>query len=94
MMNHAVRKVDVKTSYSGDKRPAAKAHLKQPHGIQFSPGGDLVHRQFKLHDALRPDVRQYPLRSTSPGPSLVPREFLHWLTRSRTPTATSTTTPR
>ena len=53
MMNHAVRKVDAKTGlittiagtgqpgYSGDDGPAAKAQLKQPHSIQFGPGGDL-----------------------------------------------------
>jgi len=53
MMNHAVRKIDGKTGvittvagtgqagYSGDGGPAAQAQLKQPHSIQFGPGGDL-----------------------------------------------------
>jgi streptogramin lyase len=53
MMNHAVRKVELKSGristfagtgkagYSGDGGPAAEAQLKQPHSIQFGPGGDL-----------------------------------------------------
>lgn len=53
MTNHAVRKIDLKTKiittiagngkpgYSGDGGPAKDAQLKQPHSIQFSPGGDL-----------------------------------------------------
>jgi len=53
MANHAVRRIDAKTrvittfagtgqgGYSGDDGPAAKAQLKQPHSIQFGPGGDL-----------------------------------------------------
>ena len=51
MMNHAVRRIDMKTGvittvagtgqpgYSGDGGPADKAQLKQPHSIQFSPDG-------------------------------------------------------
>jgi streptogramin lyase len=53
MMNHAVRKIDMKTGiirtiagtgkagYSGDGGPADKAELKQPHSIQFGPEGAL-----------------------------------------------------
>lgn len=53
MTNHAVRKIDMKTKiistiagngkpgYSGDGGPAKDAQLKQPHSIQFGPGGDL-----------------------------------------------------
>ena len=53
MMNHAVRKIDMKTGvirtvagtgqsgWSGDGDLATKAQLKQPHSIQFGPEGDL-----------------------------------------------------
>ncbi|MBL9179884.1 MAG: hypothetical protein JNM65_17620 [Verrucomicrobiaceae bacterium] len=53
MTNHTVRKIDMKTKiittiagngkpgYSGDGGPAKDAQLKQPHSIQFGPGGDL-----------------------------------------------------
>jgi streptogramin lyase len=53
MVNHAVRKIEMKTGilttiagtgqpgYSGDGGPAVKAQFKQPHSIQFGPGGDL-----------------------------------------------------
>ncbi len=53
MMNHAVRRVDVKTQiittiagtgkpgYAGDGGPAKDAQFNQPHSIQFSPAGDL-----------------------------------------------------
>jgi streptogramin lyase len=53
MVNHAVRKVDMKTGMistvagtgqpgnNGDGGPAAKAQLKQPISIQFDPHGDL-----------------------------------------------------
>lgn len=53
MVNHAVRKIDMKTGilttiagtgeagYSGDGGPAVKAQFKQPHSIQFGPEGDL-----------------------------------------------------
>lgn len=52
MQNHAIRRVDAKTGiittfagtgkagYSGDGGPAAQAELKQPHSIQFDPGGE------------------------------------------------------
>ena len=52
MANHAIRRVDAKTQvittfagtgkpgYSGDGGPAAQAELKQPHSIQFDPGGE------------------------------------------------------
>ena len=53
MVNHAIRKIDLKTGlvstfagtgaagYGGDGGPAVEATLKQPHSIQFGPGGDL-----------------------------------------------------
>ncbi len=53
MVNHAVRKIEMKTGilstiagtgepgYSGDGGPAATAQFKEPHSIQFGPGGDL-----------------------------------------------------
>jgi streptogramin lyase len=53
MVNHAVRKIDMKTGmittiagtgqpgYVGDGGPAVKAQFKQPHSIQFGPEGDL-----------------------------------------------------
>jgi streptogramin lyase len=53
MLNHAIRKVDLKTGvvstvagtgkpgYAGDGGPAAQAQLKQPHSIQFGPDGSL-----------------------------------------------------
>jgi streptogramin lyase len=53
MVNHAIRKIDMKTGiltnfagtgqpgYSGDGGPAKDAQFKQPHSIQFGPEGDL-----------------------------------------------------
>ncbi len=53
MVNHAIRKIDMRTGilttvagtgeagYSGDGGPATEARFKQPHSIQFGPGGDL-----------------------------------------------------
>jgi streptogramin lyase len=53
MMNHVVRKIDVRTGiittvvgtgkpgYSGDGGPADQAQLKNPHSIQFDANGDL-----------------------------------------------------
>lgn len=53
MVNHAIRKIDLKkgvvstfagtgkAGYAGDGGPAAEAQLKQPHSIQFGPGGEL-----------------------------------------------------
>jgi streptogramin lyase len=61
MMNHAVRRVDLKTKiittiagtgqpgYSGDGGPANKAQLNQPHSIQFDPKGDLFICDIRNH---------------------------------------------
>lgn len=69
MMNHAVRKVDLKTGvistiagtgkpgYSGDGGPAALAQFKQPHSIQFGPGGDLYICDIGNHAIRRLDAK-------------------------------------
>ncbi len=53
MLNHAIRRVDLQSGvittiagrgeagFSGDGGPAAQAHLRQPHSIQFGPDGRL-----------------------------------------------------
>ena len=69
MANHAIRKLDLKTGlvstvagngkpgYAGDGGPAAKAQLKQPHSIQFGPGGDLFICDIGNHVIRRVDAR-------------------------------------
>jgi DNA-binding beta-propeller fold protein YncE len=69
MVNHAVRKIDMKTGllttlagtgqpgYSGDGGPAAKAQFKQPHSIQFGPGGDLYICDIGNHVIRRIDMK-------------------------------------
>ncbi|MBU6180662.1 MAG: hypothetical protein KGR69_13440 [Verrucomicrobia bacterium] len=69
MVNHAVRKVDMKTGilttlagtgqpgYSGDGGPAAKAQFKQPHSIQFGPEGDLYVCDIGNHVIRRIDMK-------------------------------------
>ena len=69
MVNHAVRKVDMKTGvistiagtgeagYSGDGGPAVKAQFKQPHSIQFSPEGDLYVCDIGNHVIRRIDMK-------------------------------------
>ncbi len=61
MVNHAVRKIDMKTGiittiagtgeagYSGDGGPATKATLAQPHSIQFGPDGNLYICDIRNH---------------------------------------------
>lgn len=61
MVNHAVRKIDMKTGiistiagtgeagYSGDSGPATRATLAQPHSIQFGPDGNLYICDIKNH---------------------------------------------
>lgn len=69
MVNHAVRKIDMKTGilttiagtgqpgYSGDGGPAVKAQFKQPHSIQFGPGGDLYICDIGNHVIRRLDMK-------------------------------------
>lgn len=69
MMNHAVRKVELKTGvistvagtgqpgYAGDGGPAARAQLKQPHSIQFGPDGDLYICDIGNHAIRRVDLK-------------------------------------
>ena len=68
MMNHAVRRIDVKTGiistlagtgrmgYSGDGGLASKAEFKQPHSIQFGPDGQLYVCDIGNHVIRRIDV--------------------------------------
>jgi hypothetical protein len=69
MVNHAVRKIDMKTGilstiagtgqpgYSGDGGPAVKAQFKQPHSIQFGPEGDLYICDIGNHVIRRIDMK-------------------------------------
>jgi streptogramin lyase len=69
MANHAIRKIDMSSGvvstvagtgqagYSGDGGPAAKAQLKQPHSIQFGPGGDLYVCDIGNHAIRRIDAK-------------------------------------
>ena len=69
MTNHAVRKIDLKTKiittiagngqagYSGDGGPAKDAQFKQPHSIQFGPGGDLFVCDIGNHVIRRIDMK-------------------------------------
>ena len=69
MTNHAVRKIDLKTKiittiagnglpgYSGDGGPAKEAQFKQPHSIQFGPGGDLFVCDIGNHVIRRIDLK-------------------------------------
>jgi streptogramin lyase len=69
MQNHAVRKVDLSTmqittiagtgkpGYSGDGGPATQAQFKQPHSIQFGPGGDLYICDIGNHVIRRVDMK-------------------------------------
>jgi streptogramin lyase len=69
MVNHAVRKIDMKTGilttiagtgqpgYSGDGGPAVKAQFKQPHSIQFGPEGDLYICDIGNHVIRRLDMK-------------------------------------
>lgn len=69
MANHAVRKVALKTGvittiagtgqagYAGDGGPAKSAQLKQPHSIQFGPGGDLYICDIGNHAIRRVDMK-------------------------------------
>jgi streptogramin lyase len=73
MANHAIRKVDMKTGivttvagtgkagYAGDGGPAEKAQLKQPHSIQFGPGGDLYICDIGNHVIRRVDARTHAI---------------------------------
>jgi sugar lactone lactonase YvrE len=69
MVNHAVRKVEMKTGtirtlagtgqpgYSGDGGPAAQAQLNQPHSIQFDPRGDLYICDIRNHVIRKVDMK-------------------------------------
>jgi streptogramin lyase len=69
MVNHAVRKIAMKTGiistlagngqagYSGDGGPASGAQFKQPHSIQFSPEGDLYICDIGNHVIRRIDMK-------------------------------------
>jgi len=69
MVNHAVRKITMKTGvittlagngqagYSGDGGPAAAAQFKQPHSIQFGPEGDLYICDIGNHVIRRIDMK-------------------------------------
>lgn len=69
MVNHAIRKIDMKTGiistfagtgeagYSGDGGPAEKAQLKQPHSLQFGPEGDLYICDIGNHVIRRVDMK-------------------------------------
>lgn len=69
MVNHAVRKIAMKTGiittlagtgqagYSGDGGPAAAAQFKQPHSIQFGPEGDLYICDIGNHVIRRIDMK-------------------------------------
>ncbi len=69
MMNHAIRKIDLKTGlirtiagtgkagYSGDGGAAEQAQLKQPHSLQFGPGGDLYVCDIGNHAIRRIDMK-------------------------------------
>ncbi|HYE98048.1 MAG TPA: hypothetical protein VEJ18_04010 [Planctomycetota bacterium] len=69
MANHAIRKVDLKSGvvstvagngqagYAGDGGPAAQSRLKQPHSLQFGPGGDLYICDIGNHVIRRVDAK-------------------------------------
>lgn len=69
MANHAVRRIDMETGilttlagtgqpgYAGDGGPASKAQFKQPHSIQFGPGGDLYVCDIGNHVIRRIDMK-------------------------------------
>lgn len=69
MANHAVRRIDRKTGilttlagtgqpgYGGDGGPADRAQFKQPHSIQFGPGGDLYVCDIGNHVIRRIDMK-------------------------------------
>jgi len=69
MGNHVVRKVDARTGvistfagtgepgYSGDGGPAMEARFRQPHSIQFAPGGDLFVCDIGNHVIRRVDMK-------------------------------------
>jgi len=69
MGNHVVRKVDTRTGvistfagtgepgYSGDGGPATEARFRQPHSIQFAPGGDLFVCDIGNHVIRKVDIK-------------------------------------
>lgn len=85
MVNHAVRKIEMATGlvravagtgeagYSGDGGPALEARLKNPHSIQFGPGGDLYVCDIGNHVIRRIDLKTGTIHSFAgtgkPGPT-------------------------
>ncbi len=85
MVNHAVRKIDMKSGtistiagdgkpgYSGDGGSAAKAQLKQPHSLQFGPEGDLYICDIGNHVIRRVDMKTGVIETFAgtgkPGPT-------------------------
>ena len=78
MVNHAVRKIDMKTGmittiagtgqpgYGGDGGPAVQAQFKQPHSIPFGPEGDLYICDIGNHVIRKIDMKT-PTISTFAG---------------------------
>lgn len=85
MRNHRIRRIDAKTrvvstvagtgeaGFSGDGGPATRAQLRQPHSIQFGPGGDLYVCDIGNHRVRRIDVRSGVISTYAgtgkPGPT-------------------------
>lgn len=85
MRNHAIRRVDAKTDvittiagtgqpgYSGDGGPAVQATLRQPHSLQFGPGGALFLCDIGNHAIRKIDLKTGVITTVAgtgePGPT-------------------------